>query len=223
MRCKMNNIWMDLTDAIDSGSSIPEMEKKYGSTYLILITNNKEERVVLYKGFLDGFHVFTDSEGVKIKLTQDTNYQLICSFPERKLFNHQGVAFEFMRLPNRQYRRGICKDNAKIYSPVKSLYNMDGHPWTIELLESALYAQYPSTCEEAIKDLQKREKLGVALSEKFMLSLSLEAKFPERLHLLYMNKLIGYFINNTFYIKHHLFKQEIFDNINLFKPYRIEF
>lgn len=219
----MKNIWMDLTDAIDSSSSIQEMEKKYASTYLILVTKAGKEIVVLYQGFVDGYHQFKDADGVNIRLSHDTDYRVICSFPERKLFNHNNCVYEFMRLPNRQYRRGICKDNVKIYSPVKAIWNTDGHPWTIQLLEAALHAEYPADAEEAIKSLQKQECLAKALSEKFMLTLSLENKFPERLELFYMNKLIGYFTKDTFYIKHMMFKQEIFDNIHLFKPYRIEF
>ena len=42
----MSDIWMDLTDAIDSSSSIQEMEKKYVSTYLVLITKTGKEIVV---------------------------------------------------------------------------------------------------------------------------------------------------------------------------------
>ncbi len=219
----MADIWMDLTDAIDASSSIIEMDKKYTNTYLVLQTKDGQEHVVIYKGAHDRFHHFTDVDGVTIRLTQETEHKVICVFPERKLFNSAGMALEFIRLPNRQYRRGICKDNVKIYSPVREMVNRDGHPWNIHTLQDALYATYPQTCVEAIEQLCKQEILSIALSEKFMLSLSIEHGAASRLHLFYMNKLIGYFLKDTFFIKHLMFKQEVFDNISLFKPYRIEF
>jgi hypothetical protein len=219
----MNNIWMDLTDALDNNMSITEMDKKYTNTYLLLITKSGEERVVYYQGHHDGFHLFKDGDGVTIRLRQDTDHRVICSFPERKLFNHNGMALEFTRLPNRQYRRGICKDNVKIYSPIRLMINGDGHPWSYEILSNALNSTYPACCEEAIKELQSETAISVALSEKFMISLSIESKYNKRLHLFYMNKVIGYFEKDTFYIKHKVFQQEVLDNITIFKPYRIEF
>lgn len=218
----MHNIWMDLTDAIDNPSSIVEMAKKYNNTYLVLISNGKEN-IVFYKGTQDGLHLFSDIAGVTIKLAQDTAHQLVCVFPERKLFNHKGIALEFIRLSNRQYRRGICKDNTRIYSPVRVLFGGDGHQWNMETLQDALHSTYPANAEEALNELHRNTAISIALSERFMLSLSLEQKYPHRFILFYMNKIIGYFEKDVFFIKHPLFKQEVLDNLTLFKPYRIDF
>jgi len=216
------DIWNDLTDALNKDMAIDEMRKKYENTHLVLIKPDKTEHLVTYKCYDNGFHFFKDELGVDIKLRHETDYKVVCMFPERRLFNHEGVALEFIRLPNRQYKRGVCKDNVRIYSPVRAIWQTDGHPWSLTTLRSALYPEYPATCQEAIDKLKKNEIVSIALNEKFMLSLSFTTA-KNAFYLFYCNKVIGTFEKDVFYIKHPLFKQEVLDNIQLFKPYRIEF
>lgn len=218
----MADIWTDLTDAIGKDMSIDEMKKKYENTYLILQKANGEEAVVLYKGFDGKYHQFRDEMDVLLKFTHETDAKIICKFPERCMFNSEQMALEFLRLPTRQYRRGICKENIRIYSPVRNLWNGDSHAWTMKTLIHALYPKYPSCCEEAIKELVGQNVVSIALNEHFFLSQSVTSR-KEQFMLFFSNKVIGYFEKDTFVIKHPLFKQEVLDNINLFKPYRIEF
>ena len=146
----------------------------------------------------------------------------MCIFPERRLFNTDKVALEFIRLPNRQYRRGICKDNVRIYSPVRALWSSEGSTWSLSTLHDALYPKYPPCAEEAIKQLESNQVLSIALNDKFMISLSFTTK-KDHFYLWYCNKCIGYFHKDMFKIEHKLFTQEVLDNATLFKPYRIEF
>ena len=218
------DIWIELTDALNKDMAIEEMRKKYENTYLVLIKPDNTQEVVLYKGFHEGFHLFKDLLGVTLKFRHETDNQIICSFPERRLFNSNKLALEFIRLPHRQYRRGICKDNISIYSTVRQLWGIEGHAWSMETLQHALFPTYPLNIEEAIKSLQNTECVSVALNDKFMLSLNFtnnnnKSQFP----LFYSNKCIGHITNKTVTLGHPLFKQEILDNCNLFKPYRIEF
>lgn len=218
----MSDIWNELTDSFNKNMAIDEMSKKYLSTYLLLIKENKEEIIVQYKGYHEGYHVFYDTLGVSIKLRHETNIKIVCVFPERKLFNHGGGAYEFVRLPHRQYRRGICKDNAKIVSPVRGLWQTDSVVWDMKMIESAIHSQYPASCEEALNILKQKKACGVALSEKFMLTQSFTTK-SSYFYLFYSSICIGYFEKDIFYIKHPLFKQEVLDNLATFKPYKIEF
>lgn len=218
----MADIWTDLTDAIGKDMSIQEMDKKYTNTFVILQKPSGEEQVIMYKGFDGDFHLFQDEQGVNLRVKHETNVKIFCKFPERCLFNTDSQALEFIRLPNRQYRRGICKENARIYSPQRQFFNGDGHPWNISTLHHALYPEYPSNCEEAIAKLATKKMISVAINDQFMISHSITNE-KDIFHLFFSNKVIGYWKQGIFYIKHQLFKQEVLDNINLFKPFRIEF
>jgi len=216
------DIWNELTDSFNKDMAIEEMNKKYSNTHLVLIKPDGKELLVTYKGFSDGFHFFKDELNVDIKLRHETDVRIACVFPERRLFNIKGQALEFIRLPHRQYKRGICKDNIKIYSPVRQLWSTDGHPWNLTTLREALYPKYPASSEEALKQLTEQKCISIALNDKFMLSQSFTNK-KDHFYLWYCNKCIGFFHKDIFKIEHKLFTQEILDNVTLFKPYRIEF
>ena len=218
----MADIWNDLTDSFNKEMAIDEMRKKYLDTYLILQQKDGKEIPVLYRGFSDGYHWFRDELETGLRLRHETSTNVICRFPERCLFNSGKMAYEFIRRPNRQNRRGICKDNASIYSPVARIWGAETQHFSIGLIKDALFPVYPSCCEEAVKALFSESVISIALTPKFMLTQSLTTKKDE-LYLFYSNVLIGVFNNDTFTIKHPLFKQEVLDNINVFKPFRIEF
>lgn len=216
------DIWNDLTDAFNKEMAVSEMAKKYNDTLLIIEKPDGNELLAWYKGFNEGFHWFKDELGTNLRLKHETSSKVTCRFPERCLFNHGPIALEFVRKPYRQNRRGICKDNVQVYSPLNRIWGGDGYPWTIATIRDALYPQYPSCCEEAIKKLDAREVASIALSPKFMLSLSF-TKSTDHYYLFYSNVVIGYFHKETFYIKHALFTQEVMDNLSLFTPFRVEF
>lgn len=216
------DVWNSLTDSFNKDMAIEEMRKKYENTYLVLIQPDGKEIVACYKGFQDGFHMFRDELETPLRLRHETSYEVVCKFPERCLFNHNGVALEFIRSPRRQYRRGICKDNTIIYSPVRHIWGGDSYAWSMKTIVDALYPTYPETCEEAIKKLDGRSCASIALDPRFMLSLSFTAE-KDDYYLFYSNVPIGAFKNGVFTIYHKLFKQEVIDNINLFKPFRVEF
>lgn len=215
------DIWNELTDAFNKEMAIDEMRKKYEHTYLVLCQPNGRETVVHYQGYADNYHHFKDENNVPLKLRHETDYKIVCKFPERCLFNTTNQALEFIRKPHRQYKRGICKENIQIYSPVRYMWSKDVHPWTHATIVQALYPTYPESCEVAINQLDSREVLSVALNPKFMITLPITIN-KEMYHLFYCNVLIGEFLNGVFKIHHPLFKQEVLDNMHLFKPYRIE-
>jgi len=216
------DIWNELTDSFNREMAIDEMKKKYENTHLVLIKPDGSEILVTYKGFADNLHYFKDELNVDIKVRHETDYRIVCVFPERRLFNTDKIALEFVRLPNRQYRRGICKDNVRIYSPIRALWSSESSPWNLSTLRDALYPKYPSCAEEAIQKLEAKQVISIALNDKFMISLSFTTK-KEHFYLWYCNKCIGYFHKDMFKIEHKLFTQEVLDNATLFKPYRIEF
>lgn len=217
----MSDIWQDLTDAFNKDMAIDEMQKKYGNTYLMVVPSDGRELLCLYKGWNNGFHHFQDELGMNLKVRYETDCKVICNFPERRLFNTQVAAYEFIRLPTRQFKRGICKDNCRIVSPVLCLWENDSRYPDFSYLKYALNSWYPNDCEQAIKEL-KDARVSVALSPKFMLSRSVTYQ-KGVFHLWYMNKLIGLVDKDVVKVKHPLFKQEILDNASLFKPFSLEF
>lgn len=218
----MSDIWNDLTDSFSKDMAIEEMRKKYENTILILVKPDGKEHLVTYRGFGDGFHYFKDISGVDIRLRHETDCKVICRFPERLMFNHKQQALEFVRLPSRQNQRGICKNNAKIFSPVRQNWTGDSHIFDIKIVKDALYPEYPSCLEEAMKRLYNQEVISIALNEKFMVTQSFTRE-ANKYYLFYMNKVIGYIEGDKIQIMHTLFKQEVLDNISLFKPFKIGF
>ena len=214
------NIWNELTDAFGKDFEIEEMAKKYLNTAVVLISPQGKQFVAWYVGYNDGYHQFRDEFGVCVTVSHDTKYQVVCSFPERRLFNHERVALEFVRQPRRQFKRGINKENCMIYSPVKKLFSADNYLWTLKTIRDALFPVYPS-CQEAINKLAKQVVLSVAISEKFMLSQSI-TRAKDIYFLFYCNVVIGFFKSGGFIIKHPLFTQEVLDNLSLFSPYEVK-
>ena len=215
------DIWNELTDSFNKDMAIDEMRKKYENTYLILIKEDGTETLVMYKNFHNGFHYFKDDLNIDIKLRHETKTRIVCTFPERRLFNADKLALEFIRRPLRQYKRGICKENVSIYSPIRQLWGQENHPWTPKTIQQALYPVYPASAKEAIEKLNNKECVSIALNDKFMLSLSITREY-NGFYLWYCNKCIGTFHKDVFKIEHKLFTQEVLDNITLFKPYQIE-
>ncbi len=215
------DIWNELTDSFNKDMAIDEMRKKYENTYLILIKEDGTETVVMYKQFHDNFHYFKDELNIDIKLRHETKTRIVCAFPERRLFNTDNLALEFIRRPVRQYKRGICKENVSIYSPIRHLWGQENHLWTLKTVQQALYPVYPASAKEAIEKLNNKKCVSIALNDKFMLSLSITRGY-NGFYLWYCNKCIGTFQKDVFKIEHKLFTQEVLDNITLFKPYQIE-
>ena len=91
------DIWNELTDSFNKDMAIDEMRKKYENTYLILIKEDGTESVVMYKYFNEGFHYFKDELNADIKLRHSTQARVVCMFPERRLFNTDKIALEFIK------------------------------------------------------------------------------------------------------------------------------
>ena len=78
------DIWNELTDSFNREMAIDEMKKKYENTHLVLIKPDGSEILVTYKGFADNLHYFKDELNVDIKVRHETDYRIVCVFPERR-------------------------------------------------------------------------------------------------------------------------------------------
>lgn len=216
------DIWNDLTDSFNKDMAIQEMTKKYLNTYLIHVSPQGKENVVQYLGYESGVHHLSDKHGMRLKFKHETNEMLVCKFPERCMFNFKGVALEFTRRPNRQFRRGICKDNCCIINPIHNLFGLSNFVLDHAVIAAALQPEYPETCEQALSLLDKKQVGSIALNNVFSISHSFTHK-KNVYYVFFYTKVIGYIEKGIFHVKHPQFKQEVLDNLILFKPLEVRF
>lgn len=213
--------WADLTDSFNNEQQISEMQKKYENCYLFVKPEGKGPILCLYKGYDDGYHKFSDIHGMLIRIHHNTNAEIICLHPEKGLFNAIGRMFYYSKLPNRQYRRGVCKDNCLIVDPVLSLW-IEKSFFNGDVLQYAFNTIY-LPLKEVLQNLRSRLSVSLAFSKDFGISQSI-TKDRSQLLLWYHDTCIGYITDkDVIVVCNPYFEQEVIDNIKLFAPYKVEF
>ena len=213
--------WADLTDAFNDDMQIGEMGKKYINCYLYVKPEGEGPVLCVYKGYIDGFHVFNDPNGMSIRVKHNTKSEIVCVHPEKGLFNARRRMFYYSKLPLRQYKRGICKDNCEIIDPVMSLWTRKTY-LNYDVLEKALQPEY-LPIQTAIEALRSGNLAACALDKNFGISLSF-TKSSNVLFLWYHDTVIGNITKNDVIIIHNeFFEQEVLDNMRVFVPFKVEF
>lgn len=100
---------------------IAEFRKKYEGCYMHVQFPDKEEDNLFYlasvtqsRGEGTGILKLESEEFGKIQLNMGTAHTLKFKFPEVGVFQSGSDAYLFRRDPRRQWRRGLCSDNATI-------------------------------------------------------------------------------------------------------------
>jgi hypothetical protein len=213
--------WQDLTDMFNNDAQIEEMVKKYRDCYIFVRPKNREPVLCLYRGYNDGFHRFTDMYGMEIRLLHNTETDVICVHPEKGLFNSPTRMYYFYKLPNRQYRRGVCKDNCSIIDPVYELWVPKNY-FSGNLLYFAFNPHYPDI-QSAMKLLRNREAASVAFTKDFGLCLSVTGN-KDDLFLWYHDTMIGKIDKkDQVTIGNPHFEQEVLDNMKQFGGLEVKF
>lgn len=211
--------WLDLTDSFSNEMQISEMEKKYNGCFLFLKDPKERLFLVQYKGWDGNCHLFKDEHGATLAVRHETEYEVLCMHPEKKVFNHKDRVLISYSLPLRQYKRGICRDNLMIANPTRQLWE-DKNLLSIETLHSAFFNRY-YTLEEMLILLQEKKILSGAISSKFSFAQSHTNK--PGFYLWFYDIPIGYLEKNVVEILHPMFEQEIQENKDLFVPLKLEF
>lgn len=92
-------------------------------------------------------------------------------FPDTPVgvFQHGGQAYYCRRVPRKQYRRGICRDNTRINTVTSAIQNLSS-AMSWEILSSAMKRD-TFTLKEALTMLNKRTAKSVALANNYAVSL----------------------------------------------------
>lgn len=171
---------------MNASEIIAEFRKKYEGCYMHVQMPDSDEdnlfmlsAVVHERGTSTGVLKFESEEFGKIILNMGTTHTLKFKFPKVGVFQHGADAFLFHRWPRRQWRRGLCNENAKIF-PVWSgirggARGLGGFDFaTVDAAFKGVFYTY----KEAIKMLQGGKYRSVALANSFSVVLSTIQEYP---------------------------------------------
>lgn len=107
-----------------------------------------------------------------IQLNMATDHTIKFKYPPVGVFQHGKVAYYLRRMPHRQWRQGLCNENAKAYDvAVKCTGGGGNGGLTFELVQNAYKGQTYSF-REALAMLNGGKFRGIAIHDNFALILS---------------------------------------------------
>lgn len=147
-----------------------------------------------------------------IKVPSITERKFSVKQPNLGFFNAETTFLYGIKVPDRQYKRGICSQNYNAINSIRTLLNK-----TITLRDISYAIEYMFTKPDcllmpAIEQLKNTDKVGIALNTNFAVSLNTYS--PEDIYLLwYKNKPVAevYTNSKTIKVKYKHVKQEIQD------------
>lgn len=191
--------------------TLDDFQKKYEGCFVFL-TLKDSNYLVKYRGLGEesGTLLFESPDFGDILVSyKDYKNNVKFTFPQRGMFNINGQACLFCRVPARQWKRAPHKGNCT-FIPVLSTLNLvrEELKLTIDTMEQLYFPFYPTTVNDALKLLERQE--SIALNNKLSLSIS----DIDGSYLVWYNlNPVGYLTDNKLTIKDTLFEQEILDVI----------
>jgi len=152
-----------MTDSVD------DIRKKYRNTFCFLELNGKKHLAEYTEDNGDNNFYFRSPDFGEIIVDKETvDTCLTHKFPENGLYNVQGTAVDFVRYPERQWKRAPYHDNCRITSILASIGVSLPLRFIVNLhnLEEIYQEKYPSDLEEALFSL----KYSVAINKNFAVS-----------------------------------------------------
>lgn len=204
--------WQDLTDMFDSEDCIEEMSKKYKGTYLRIVAGGKKF-LAKYHGWNGNHHVFLDEHGTTLTIADETDVSVTIWMPRRGLYNtKENGAYIFVRLPWRQYRRGISKESAQVHSMNYTLLSaVNGNALekvVFELADARLQAD--TSLDDAI--LKAGQYGSWAMNRQWGVTLNVQGEDANVFHLFYEDILVADVVGHEIHIKEQAFQQEVLDD-----------
>lgn len=174
---------------------VEDIRKKYKGTFCFLTLNGKEYLVIYSNDDGDNRFCLESPQFGEIIVDKETIDSCIrFTFPKNGLYNLNGSAVEYHRVPERQWKRAPCPDNSKL-TTILSRIGIDvglDTQITLSNLEEIYKEKYPNSIDEALKKI----KYSTALSKKFAISLAPSGKLSEAL-LWFQNQPIGLINTST--------------------------
>lgn len=171
---------------MNASEIIAEFRKKYEGCYMhVQMPDSNEDNLFLLtavvheRGTSTGVLKLESEEFGKIQLNMGTAHTLKFKFPKVGVFQYGTDAYLFYRCPRRQWRRGLCNENAKIFPVWTGIRGgsrgLGGFDFaTIEAAFKGMFYTY----KEAIKMLQGGKYRSVALANSFSVVLSTIQEYP---------------------------------------------
>lgn len=198
--------------------SVEDIRKKYRNTFCFLELNGKKHLAEFTDDNGENNFYFKSPDFGEIIVDKETvDTCLTHKFPENGLYNVQGTAVDFVRYPERQWKRAPYQDNCRINSilsaigvslPIRFVINLHN-------LEEIYQEKYPSDLETALGSL----KYSIALNKNFAVSLSTKDDRNEYL-LWFRNQPIGTVKQKEkeVLVHYHVLYQEVQDFIRTQEP-----
>lgn len=153
-----------------------DFKRRYESTYVMVQEPNSSEEMLYLVERIEAdehraavFHLFSNEVG-RIKINYGSAHTVKFVPPPVGVFQYGGDALVCFRLPQKQYRRGICSDNCRIYHTATAITREQGQ-MDMETI-SAAFAKKVYQPKEALDILAKGKYRSVALPDNFSLTLS---------------------------------------------------
>lgn len=201
-----------------SRDSLEDFKKKYRDTYCFLLLNGKEYLVFFADDNGDNSFYMTSPEFGEIIIDRETLYSCVrATFPKSGLYNLEGNAVEYTRVPERQWKRAPCSTNSLLY-PILSKIGISTTVDTrihLHNLETIFKEDYPKDLDGALSTL----KYSVAINKDFAISDSVSGKDSE-LILWFKTQPVGLLnaITKEITVKYNHLYQEVSDFIRKSEP-----
>lgn len=191
---------------------IVELKRKYEQTYLFVQNPLKDTERLMFCRAIE-----TDGEnGGQIDLTSrstgtillniPSEMNLLFRYPKTGVFQHGCNAYRYQRNPVRQWKRGICNGNS-------TLLVLRATPRGVSLNEQlveAAFAQKTLMYREALRMLQGKKAVSVALANNFWLSLYPTTK---PVYVLYHNEIPVAAVNSDSGEVHKMLSEAFTENV----------
>jgi hypothetical protein len=223
----------ELTNLFSLGDKLVEMEKRYLNSYLYVKFNKTPSENGYYK--LKSIQedtrrntilcTFSNSKWDDLVVGTDSEAEIFSVFPESGVFIYNGIIYLYKRLPQRQWKRGICSENAHILNISKIF---ESFPSSLivglndKILEAALERRITPDLLLACNKIHESNITGMTLSDKFSILVSPfvpAGKVPDEFVLMFETTPIGvvHYGNRTIEIKNEFLKQEALDFISKYQ------
>lgn len=188
--------------------SLEDFRKRYKGTYLFLKVRGKDMLVRYESDNEEDFCFYSATYGDILVDEETARENITLVFPPMGLYNVDGQAYVFTRVPARQWKRAPCEDNVLIF-PILGEINLNvlDKPITMPSMEQVFFPHYEKSLDKALLT-----NTSIALSLNFAVSASNKDDQNQRI-LWFQNSPIG-IINikeREIHIKFHAFYQETLD------------
>lgn len=184
--------------------TIEDFVKKYRNTFVFIKQKSQEYFVEFTESREAGLYFTSPSHGTFLLKYDNALSSIRTVFPESGIYNVGDKLFqEFIRVPERQWKRSPCNSNC-IFNSLD--YNLQQpHSINYETLYDCFFPKYPTSIKEACDSVQVRG--AVALNRKFGITISDTADY----NLYYGLNCIGSITNNKITVEYEPLRQEVID------------